>query len=61
MEKAAEKINDLRIAGVDRLDVTVQDGRVALFRARVTVSFKYATSNIPDYLAYDVQEGPPEY
>lgn len=38
---AAETVRDLRVAEVDRLDVTIQDGNVVQFRARINLSFKY--------------------
>ena len=41
VEKAAGSLRDLRIAEIGKLDMTIEDGKVALFRARVTVSFKF--------------------
>ena len=41
VESAAKKLKDLRIAEVVKLDMTVEDGKIALYRARVNVSFKY--------------------
>ncbi len=41
VEKAGESLKHLRVAEVQELDMTVEDGKVTLFRARVTVSFKY--------------------
>ncbi len=41
VETAAVSLRDLRIAEVVRLDVTIEDGRVATYRARLNVSFKY--------------------
>ena len=41
VETAAETLRDLRIAEVIRLDMTVEDGKVSQYRARVNVSFKY--------------------
>lgn len=41
VETAATSLRDLRIAEVTRLDVTVEDGKVANFRARLNLSFKY--------------------
>lgn len=41
VNKAAESLRDLRIAEVKELDMTIEDGRVAAYRAKVTVSFKY--------------------
>ncbi|UCB48656.1 MAG: dodecin domain-containing protein [Deltaproteobacteria bacterium] len=41
VETAAETLRDLRIAEVIRLDMTVENGKVKQYRARVNVSFKY--------------------
>jgi len=41
VETAAKSLKDLRIAEVVKLDLTIDDGKVALYRARLNVSFKY--------------------
>ena len=41
IETASESIKDLRIAEITKLDVTIQDGKVKSYRARLNVSFKY--------------------
>ncbi len=41
VETAAQSLRDLRVAEVIRLDMTVEDGKVSQYRARVNVSFKY--------------------
>jgi flavin-binding protein dodecin len=41
VETAAKTLRDLRVAEVIRLDMTVEDGKVMQYRARVNVSFKY--------------------
>ena len=41
VETAATSLRDLRIAEVTRLDVTIEDGKVSSFRARLNLSFKY--------------------
>ena len=41
VETAAESLKDLRIAEVTKLDVTIENGKVISYRARVNVSFKY--------------------
>jgi flavin-binding protein dodecin len=41
VEKAAKSLKHLRVAEVAKLDMTVEEGEVALYRARVTLSFKY--------------------
>ncbi len=39
--RAAESLRDLRIAEVSELDMQIQDGKVAAYRVKVKVSFKY--------------------
>jgi len=41
VETAGESLKDLRIAEVIKLDMTIENGKVAAFRARMNVSFKY--------------------
>ncbi|QBI20195.1 dodecin domain-containing protein [Egibacter rhizosphaerae] len=41
VEKAGRSLRDLRVAEVVKLDMTIEDGGVAQFRAKVNVSFKY--------------------
>ena len=38
---AAKTLRDLRIAEVTKLDMKVENGKVAAYRARVSLSFKY--------------------
>jgi flavin-binding protein dodecin len=45
VETAAKTVRDLRIAEVDRMDVTIEDGKVALYRVRLNISFKYETGD----------------
>lgn len=48
-EKAAENavltagktLRDLRVAEITKLDMTIEDGKVSSYRARVSLSFKY--------------------
>ncbi len=40
VETAARTLRDLRIAEVVELDMTLEDGKVQLYRARIKVSFK---------------------
>jgi len=42
IETASKSLRDLRIAEVLKLDVQIEDGKVAAYRARINVSFKYA-------------------
>ena len=42
---AAESIRDLRIAEVTKLDLSIENGKVVSYRARVNVSFKYVKGN----------------
>jgi flavin-binding protein dodecin len=39
--KASKSLRDLRVAEVSQLDLTLTDGRVETYRAKVKVSFKY--------------------
>jgi dodecin len=41
VETAARTLRDLRVGEVVKLDVTIEDGHVTQYRARVNVSFKY--------------------
>lgn len=41
VERAGQSLRDLRIAEITTLDMKVVDNKVAAFRARVKVSFKY--------------------
>jgi dodecin len=38
---ASGSLRDLRVAEVTKLDVTVEDGKVTHYRARLNLSFKY--------------------
>jgi dodecin len=38
---AAKSLRDLRIAEVTKMDMKVQNGKVAAYRVRVQLSFKY--------------------
>ena len=40
VETAGKTLDELRIAEVTRLDVTVENGRIKNYRARLNVSFK---------------------
>ena len=41
VETAAHSLRDLRVGEIVRLDVTIEDGKVSHYRARVNISFKY--------------------
>ena len=41
IETASGSLRDLRVAEVAELDITVEDGKVARFRTRLKLSFKY--------------------
>jgi flavin-binding protein dodecin len=43
VETAAGTIRGLRVAEVVKTDMTVKDGKVHKFRARVSLSFKYGS------------------
>ena len=39
--KAAKTLRDLRIAEVSQLDLSLEDGKIVAYRAKVKLSFKY--------------------
>jgi hypothetical protein len=41
IETAGKSLRDLRVAEVVKLDVQIEDGKVARFRTRLNLSFKY--------------------
>jgi len=41
IDLAGKSLRDLRVAEVVDLDMTLEDGKVQAFRAKVQVSFKY--------------------
>jgi flavin-binding protein dodecin len=41
VETAARTVRDLRVAEVVKLDVTIDEGHVTTYRARLNISFKY--------------------
>jgi flavin-binding protein dodecin len=42
--RATKSLRDLRIAEITKLDMTINDGKVVSYRAKVSLSFKYETS-----------------
>jgi dodecin len=38
---ASKSLRDLRIAEVSKLDVKIEKGKIAAYRARLSLSFKY--------------------
>ena len=45
VKKASKSLRNLRIAEVVELDMQIDEGRVAAYRAKVKVSFKYEGSS----------------
>lgn len=41
VEVASKSLKELRVAEIVKLDMTIEDGKVALYRAKVHLSFKY--------------------
>ena len=41
VERAGQSLRDLRIAEVTKLDVHIEGGKVAAYRAKVNLSFKF--------------------
>jgi flavin-binding protein dodecin len=45
VETAARTVRDLRVAEATRFDVTIEDGKVAAYRVRLDISFKFETAD----------------
>lgn len=45
VETAARTVRDLRVAEVDKLDVTIENGKISTYRAKLNISFKYETQD----------------
>jgi flavin-binding protein dodecin len=43
VEQASKSLRDLRIAEISKLDMQLEGGKVLKYRARVKLSFKYAS------------------
>ncbi len=41
VETAGSNLRDLRVAEITKMDMKIENGKVAAFRARVSLSFKY--------------------
>ena len=41
VERAGESLRDLRVAEVSTLDLTIKNGKIESYRAKVKVSFKF--------------------
>jgi flavin-binding protein dodecin len=41
VETASKTLRDLRVGEITKLDVTIDEGKVTAYRARVGISFKY--------------------
>lgn len=41
VEVASKSLKELRVAEIVKLDMTIEDGKVAFYRAKVNLSFKY--------------------
>jgi hypothetical protein len=41
VEIAAKSLRGLRVAEISKLDMKIDDGKVVLYRARLSLSFKY--------------------
>lgn len=41
IDRAGKSLRDLRVAEVSEMDMTLEDGNVTAYRAKVKVSFKY--------------------
>lgn len=45
VEMAAKSVKELRVAEVTKMDMTIENGKVTAYRARLTVSFKYVKAD----------------
>jgi len=45
VETAAKTVRDLRVAEVDKMDVTIENGTILTYRVRMNISFKYETGD----------------
>jgi dodecin len=41
VETASKTLRDLRVGEVVKLDVTIENGKLTAYRARINISFKY--------------------
>ncbi len=41
VNRASESLRDLRVAEISQLDMHIVDGKIAAYRAKVKLSFKY--------------------
>ena len=41
VQTAAKTLRDLRVAEIEKLDMTIENGKVTTYRARVALSFTY--------------------
>jgi dodecin len=41
ISRASKSLRDLRVAEIEELDMSLDDGKVVAYRAKVRVSFKY--------------------
>ncbi|MCF8721813.1 dodecin family protein [Nitrospina gracilis] len=41
VDTASESLEDLRVAEIKELDMKIENGKVAAYRAKVALSFKY--------------------
>lgn len=41
VKQASKSLRDLRVAEISQLDIALEGGKIATYRARVKVSFKY--------------------
>ena len=47
VETASKTLRDLRVAEVVRQDLTIENGKVGVYRVRLNVSFKYEGAATP--------------
>ena len=45
VETASKTLKDLRIAEITQMDMKIENGKVTAYRAKVSLSFKYQSSD----------------
>jgi flavin-binding protein dodecin len=45
VELASKSLRDLRVAEVVQMDMTIEDGKVATYRTKLKISFKYVSND----------------
>jgi len=58
IDTASKSLKDLRVAEVIKLDMKIENGKVAAYRARVSLSFKFPYQKCPPFLLLATKKRP---